>query len=213
MGTFTVNLVKNTTKNIEEYLRKLKRIEKAHITFRLHQEKDSPLQEPKYDFNKVQEEIEYTNNALNTVRAVLHVFSVSYFVPKYNMTLDELEMYHQDLSHRCSKLSELANKVPLTRKLINDYRLIHICTNYDIDEVKKDYKELSEERDRVYAVLSDIYENAEFETDDFEIKYSEDEDECYSFYDKIGSEYDDQDDDDDEIWPITLEKRDDFFGM
>ena len=211
MGTFTVNLVKDTNKNIENYLRKLKRIEKAHITFRLHQAKDSPLQEPKYDFNKVQEEIEYVTCALNMARTILHVFSVSYFVPKYNMTLDELEMYHQDLSHRCSRLSELANEVPLTRKLVNDYRLMHICTNYDINEAKKDYKELSEERDRVYAVLSDIYENVEFETDNFEITY--DEVECYSFYGKIGSEYDDQDDDDNEIWPITLEKRDDFFGM
>lgn len=34
--------------------------------------------------------------------------------------------------------------------------------------------------------------------------------ERYSFYDKIESEYDEQNEDD-EIWPITLEKRDDFF--
>ncbi len=105
----------------------------------------------------------------------------------------------------------MADEEPMTRKIIGEEFVKHTYTNYDVDEVKKDYKELSEERDRVYAVLSDIYENVEFETDNFEITY--DEVECYSFYGKIGSEYDDQDDDDDEIWPITLEKPDDFFGM
>ena len=108
------------------------------------------------------------------------------------MTLDELEMYQKDLSNRCDRLSEMAKKSPLTRNILEVRFVTHFYTNYDVDEVKKEYKELSEERDRVKRVLDDIYENVEFETKYIEIGYDdedeeeeeeEEEEDCLSIFD------------------------------
>ena len=193
METISINDIKDTIPYYKKKLRKQKRIEESQINYILQESDGFVPQEPNSDFSKVQKDIEYNNTILSLVRRELHDFTVSYFVPEFNMTLDELEMYQKDLSNRCDRLSEMAKKSPLTRNILQAKFVTHFYTNYDIDEVKKEYKELSEERDRVKRVLDDIYENVEFETKYIEIGYDdedeeeeeeEEEEDCLSiFYD------------------------------
>ena len=193
METININDIKDTIPYYKKKLRKQKRIEESQINYILQESDGFVPQEPNSDFSKVQKDIEYNNTILSLVRRELHDFTVSYFVPEFNMTLDELEMYQKDLSNRCDRLSEMAKKSPLTRNILQAKFVTHFYTNYDIDEVKKEYKELSEERDRVKRVLDDIYENVEFETKYIEIGYDdedeeeeeeEEEEDCLSiFYD------------------------------
>ena len=173
----TIKSIKSVLPYYEKKLRKLKRIEESQINYILQESDGFVPQEPNSDFSKVQKDIEYNNTILSLVRRELHDFTVSYFVPEFNMTLDELEMYQKDLSNRCDRLSEMAKKSPLTRNILQAKFVTHFYTNYDIDEVKKEYKELSEERERVNKVLSDIYKNVEFETKYIEIGYDDEDEE------------------------------------
>ena len=177
METININDIKDIIPYYKKKLRKQKRIEESQINYILQESDGFVPQEPNSDFSKVQKDIEYNNTILSLVRRELHDFTVSYFVPEFNMTLDELEMYQKDLSNRCDRLSEMAKKSPLTRNILEVRFVTHFYTNYDVDEVKKEYKELSEERDRVKRVLDDIYENVEFEPKYFEFVYDEDEEE------------------------------------
>ena len=189
----TIKSIKSVLPYYEKKLRKLKRIEESQINYILQESDGFVSQEPNSDLSEVQKDIEYNNTILSLVRRELHDFTVSYFVPEFNMTLDELEMYQKDLSNRCDRLSEMAKKSPLTRNILQAKFVTHFYTNYDIDEVKKEYKELSEERERVNKVLSDIYENVEFETKYIEIGYDdedeeeeeeeEEEEDCLSIFD------------------------------
>ena len=189
METININDIKDIIPYYKKKLRKQKRIEESQINYILQESDGFVPQEPNSDFSKVQKDIEYNNTILSLVRRELHDFTVSYFVPEFNMTLDELEMYQKDLSNRCDRLSEMAKKSPLTRNILQAKFVTHFYTNYDIDEVKKEYKELSEERDRVKRVLDDIYENVEFETKYIEIGYDdedeeeEEEEDCLSIFD------------------------------
>ena len=192
METTSINDIKDIIPYYKKKLRKQKRIEESQINYILQESDGFVPQEPNSDFSKVQKDIEYNNTILSLVRRELHDFTVSYFVPEFNMTLDELEMYQKDLSNRCDRLSEMAKKSPLTRNILEAKFVTHFYTNYDIDEVKKEYKELSEERDRVKRVLDDIYENVEFETKYIEIGYDdedeeeeeeEEEEDCLSIFD------------------------------
>ena len=189
----TIKSIKSVLPYYEKKLRKLKRIEESQINYILQESDGFVPQEPNSDFSCVQNDIEYYNTILNTLRREINEFTASYFVPEFNMTLDELEMYQKDLSNRCDRLSEMAKKSPLTRNILQAKFVTHFYTNYDIDEVKKEYKELSEERDRVKRVLDDIYENVEFETKYIEIGYDdedeeeeeeeEEEEDCLSIFD------------------------------
>ena len=193
METTSINDIKDIIPYYKKKLRKQKRIEESQINYILQESDGFVPQEPNSDLSEVQKDIEYNNTILSLVRRELHDFTVSYFVPEFNMTLDELEMYQKDLSNRCDRLSEMAKKSPLTRNILQVRFVTHFYTNYDIDEVKKEYKELSEERDRVKRVLDDIYENVEFETKYIEIGYDdedeeeeeeeEEEEDCLSIFD------------------------------
>ena len=189
----TIKSIKSVLPYYEKKLRKLKRIEESQINYILQESDGFVPQEPNSDFSCVQNDIEYYNTILNTLRREINEFTDSYFVPEFNMTLDELEMYQKDLSNRCDRLSEMAKKSPLTRNILEVRFVTHFYTNYNVDEVKKEYKELSEERDRVKRVLDDIYENVEFETKYIEIGYDdedeeeeeeeEEEEDCLSIFD------------------------------
>ena len=191
--TININDIKDTIPYYKKKLKKQKRIEKSQINYILQESDGFVPQEPESDFSCVQNDIEYYNTILNILRREINEFTVSYFVPEFNMTLDELEMYQKDLSNRCDRLSEMAKKSPLTRNILQVRFVTHFYTNYDVDEVKKEYKELSEERDRVKRVLDDIYENVEFETKYIEIGYDdedeeeeeeeEEEEDCLSIFD------------------------------
>ena len=193
METTSINDIKDIIPYYKKKLRKQKRIEESQINYILQESDGFVPQEPNSDLSEVQKDIEYNNTILSLVRRELHDFTVSYFVPEFNMTLDELEMYQKDLSNRCDRLSEMAKKSPLTRNILEVRFVTHFYTNYDVDEVKKEYKELSEERDRVKRVLDDIYENGEFETKYIEIGYDdedeeeeeeeEEEEDCLSIFD------------------------------
>ena len=144
METISINDIKDIIPYYEKKLRKQKRIEQSQINYILQESDGFVPQEPYSDLSSVQNDIQDYNTILNTVRRELHDFTVSYFVPEYNMTLDELEMYQKDLSKRCNRLSDMAKKSPLTRNILQAKFVTHFYTNYDIDEVKKEYKELSE---------------------------------------------------------------------
>ena len=177
METTSINDIKDIIPYYKKKLRKQKRIEESQINYILQESDGFVSQEPNSDLSSVQDDIQDYNTILNTLRREINEFTVSYFVPEFNMTLDELEMYQKDLSNRCDRLSEMAKKSPLTRNILEVRFVTHFYTNYDVDEVKKEYKELSEERDRVKRVLDDIYENVEFEPKYFEFVYDEDEEE------------------------------------
>ena len=193
METTSINDIKDTIPYYKKKLRKQKRIEESQINYILQESDGFVPQEPESDFSSVQDDIEYYNTILNTLRREINEFTVSYFVPEFNMTLDELEMYQKDLSNRCDRLSEMAKKSPLTRNILEVRFVTHFYTNYDVDEVKKEYKELSEERDRVKRVLDDIYENVEFETKYIEIGYDDEDEEEEEEEDAYLSIFDDFD--------------------
>ena len=158
METTSINDIKDTIPYYKKKLRKQKRIEESQINYILQESDGFVSQEPNSDLSEVQKDIEYYNTILNTLRREINEFTASYFVPEFNMTLDELEMYQKDLSNRCDRLSEMAKKSPLTRNILQAKFVTHFYTNYDIDEVKNQpfsRKQLS----YVYTYGNDVNDN------------------------------------------------------
>ena len=113
----TIKSIKSVLPYYEKKLRKLKRIEKSQVNYILQESDGFVPQEPNSDFSKVQKDIEYNNTILSLVRRELHDFTVSYFVPEFNMTLDELEMYQKDfVGVRWKQLQIVGKKQPDNRQ-------------------------------------------------------------------------------------------------
>lgn len=90
------------------------------------------------------------------------------------MTLDELEMYLNDLDRRFNTLKELGAAHPIKRTIVNR-SVRHTIANYDLKQARKDYEKLDDERRKIRKIISEIKESEEFINDYFEIELDADE--------------------------------------
>lgn len=122
---------------------------------------------PKYDYSSMQTEQKELERKIRKVKHSVNVFNSTYIIPEYDFTIDEMLVYLPQLSHRLSRLSGMKDALPKVREnagfaretTIIDYRY----ANYDIEQVNKDYLEISAEIAKAQTALDYINNTVEFE--------------------------------------------------
>lgn len=170
--TFTIDNVKTMIKLWMIYRKKL--LEKEACTYRVMEGEEPSAKKTKYDYKETLEELNEYDSSIRLAKHSINSFSVSRFIPEYNMTLDELEMYLEDLDRRFNTLKELGDAHPIKRTIVNR-SVRHTIANYDPKQARKDSERLDDERRKVRNIISEIKESEEFENVYFGIELDEDE--------------------------------------
>ena len=170
--TFTIDNVKTIIKLWMIYRKKL--LEKEACTYRVMEGEEPSAKKTKYDYKETLEELNEYGSSIRLAKHSINSFSVSRFIPEYNMTLDELEMYLEDLDRRFNTLKELGDAHPIKRTIVNR-SVRHTIANYDLKQARKGSERLDDERRKVRNIISEIKKSEEFENVYFGIELDEDE--------------------------------------
>ena len=173
-NTFTIDNLKTLIKIWMIERRELLKEEKKVCSYRVMEGEDSSAKKPEYDYEETLNQLMEFDDSIRSAKHTINSFSVSHYVPEYNMTLDELEMYLEDLDRRFNTLKELGAAHPIKRTIVNR-SVRHTIANYDLKQARKDCERLDDERRKVRSIISEIKESEAFENEYFGIELDADE--------------------------------------
>ena len=171
---FTIENLKTLIKYWMIERRELLKEEKKACSYRVMEGEDPSAKKPEYDYEETRDQLKYFDDSVRLAKHTINSFSVSRYVPEYNMTLDELEMYLEDLDRRFNTLKELGDAHPIKRTIVNR-SVRHTIANYDLKQARKDSARLDDERRKVRSIISEIKKSEEFENEYFGIELDADE--------------------------------------
>lgn len=173
-NTFTIDNLKTLIKIWMIERRELLKEEKKVCSYRVMEGEDSSAKKPEYDYEETLNQLMEFDDSIRSAKHTINSFSVSHYVPEYNMTLDELEMYLEDLDRRFNTLKELGAAHSIKRTIVNR-SVRHTIANYDLKQARKDCERLDDERRKVRSIISEIKESEAFENEYFGIELDADE--------------------------------------
>lgn len=181
--TFTIDNLKTLNKIWMIERRELLKEEKKACSYRVMEGEDPSAKKPEYDYEETWNQLMEFDDSIRSAKHTINSFSVSHYVPEYNMTLDELEMYLEDLDRRFNTLKELGAAHPIKRTIVNR-SVRHTIANYDLKQARKDCERLDDERRKVRRIISEIKKSEEFENEYFGIELDADEtlSDCFDDY-------------------------------
>ena len=191
--TFTINNIKTMIKIWMIERRELLKEEKKSCSYKVMEGEDPSAKKPEYDYEETRNQLMLFDDAVRLVKHTINSFSVSRYVPEYNMTLDELEMYLEDLNRRFNTLKELGEARPIKRTIVNR-SVRHTIANYDLKQARKDSERLDDERRKVRSIISEIKKSEEFENEYFGIELYADEtlSDCFDGYHEYIMDYEEK---------------------
>jgi len=122
---------------------------------------------PQYNYEEHQKAIAEVENKIIKLKHCINKFNCETIVDGTGKTIDEVLVYIAQLTRKKAKLYTMSQTPPKDRENRNmhsniiDYRY----TNYDIDKVKQDYKEVSEELSKVQIALDTVNVTKTFEVE------------------------------------------------
>ena len=124
---------------------------------------------PKYDFLATQDALEDYEKKIRKMKHAINVFNSTTMVEGFDITVDEMLILIPQLTKAKAKLFEMKSRLPKMREeqtrympnSIIDYRY----TNYDVEEVARKYKEVSETLSNAQLALDNVNSSVEFEFD------------------------------------------------
>ena len=170
--TFTIDNLKTVNKIWMIERRELLKEEKKACSYRVMEGEDPSAKKPEYDYEETWNQIMEFDDSIRSVKHAINSFSVSRYVPEYDMTLDELEMYLEDLDRRFNTLKELGDAHPIKRTIVNR-SVRHTIANYDLKQARKDSERLDDERRKVRRIISEIKESEVFENENFGLEFDD----------------------------------------
>ena len=170
--TFTIDNLKTMIKIWMIERRELLKEEKKACSYRVMEGEDPSAKKPEYDYVETWNQLMEYDDSIRSVKHAINSFSVSRYVPEYNMTLDELEMYLEDLDRRFNTLKELGDAHPIKRTIVNR-SVRHTIANYDLKQARKDSERLDDERRKVRRIISEIKESEVFENENFGLEFDD----------------------------------------
>ena len=191
--TFTIDNLKTMIKIWMIERRELLKEEKNACSYKVMEGEDPSAKKPEYDYEETRDQLKYFDDSVRLAKHTINSFSVSRYVPEYNMTLDELEMYLEDLDRRFNTLKELGDAHPIKRTIVNR-SVRHTIANYDLKQARKDSERLDDERRKVRSIISEIKKSEEFENEYFGIELDEDEtlSDCFDGYHEYIMDYEEK---------------------
>ena len=170
--TFTIDNLKTVNKIWMIERRELLKEEKKVCSYRVMEGEDPSAKKPEYDYEETWNQLMELDDSIRSAKHTINSFSVSRYVPEYNMTLDELEMYLEDLDRRFNTLKELGDAHPIKRTIVNR-SVRHTIANYDLKQARKDSERLDDERRKVRRIISEIKESEVFENENFGLEFDD----------------------------------------
>ena len=170
--TFTIDNLKTVNKIWMIERRELLKEEKKVCSYRVMEGEDSSAKKPEYDYEETWNQLMEFDDSIRSAKHTINSFSVSHYVPEYNMTLDELEMYLEDLDRRFNTLKELGDAHPIKRTIVNR-SVRHTIANYDLKQARKDSERLDDECRKVRRIISEIKESEVFENENFGLEFDD----------------------------------------
>ena len=170
--TFTIDNLKTVNKIWMIERRELLKEEKKACSYRVMEGEDPSAKKPEYDYVETWNQLMEYDDSIRSVKHAINSFSVSRYVPEYDMTLDELEMYLEDLDRRFNTLKELGDAHPIKRTIVNR-SVRHTIANYDLKQARKDSERLDDERRKVRRIISEIKESEVFENGSFGLEFDD----------------------------------------
>ena len=191
--TFTIDNLKTMIKIWMIERRELLKEEKNACSYKVMEGEDPSAKKPEYDYEETRNQLMEFDDSVRLAKHTINSFSVSRYVPEYNMTLDELEMYLEDLDRRFNTLKELGDAHPIKRTIVNR-SVRHTIANYDLKQARKDSERLDDERRKVRNIISEIKKSEEFENVYFGIELDEDEtlSDCFDGYHEYIMDYEEK---------------------
>ena len=170
--TFTIDNLKTVNKIWMIERRELLKEEKKACSYRVMEGEDPSAKKPEYDYEETRNQLMEFDDSVRLAKHTINSFSVSRYVPEYNMTLDELEMYLEDLDRRFNTLKELGDAHPIKRTIVNR-SVRHTIANYDLKQARKDSERLDDECRKVRRIISEIKESEVFENENFGLEFDD----------------------------------------
>ena len=169
---FTIENLKTLIKYWMIERRELLKEEKKACSYRVMEGEDPSAKKPEYDYVETWNQLMELDDSIRSAKHTINSFSVSRYVPEYDMTLDELEMYLEDLDRRFNTLKELGDAHPIKRTIVNR-SVRHTIANYDLKQARKDSERLDDERRKVRRIISEIKESEVFENENFGLEFDD----------------------------------------
>ena len=113
---------------------------------------------PEYDYEDTKAQLSALEGKIRKIKHAVNAFNATTVIPEFNMTIDEMLVYIPQLSKKKAKLKEMTGTLPkaryksFERTNIIDYRY----ANYDINKVKADLDEVTEELSKAQLALDSV---------------------------------------------------------
>lgn len=116
-----------------------------------------PEEKPDYDYCEVSKKIEELDYKIQRIRHAVNVFNTTTKLPELDLTVDEALVKMAQLNNRKAQLDIMRKKLPKSRvnSFLNRTKTVieYEYTNYDIEQVKKDYNRIHEEIMKIQLAL------------------------------------------------------------
>lgn len=121
---------------------------------------------PKYDYAETQAIIAEIEAKIRKIKHAINRFNLEQEVPGFNMTVDQVLVYMPQLATKKVKLERMKARIPKVREYLRVAGIIeYTYTNYDIEEVKRDYDNTVDELSRAQTALDLLNNSVKFEID------------------------------------------------
>ncbi|MBQ1490957.1 MAG: hypothetical protein IIZ39_03265 [Blautia sp.] len=124
---------------------------------------------PDYDFRTTQDELVEIEDKIRRLKHSLNCFNVSYVIPGFDMTIDQMLVYIPQLSARKRRLNLMRSALPKERVKEPYGRGGNIIeynyANYDIDMAQEEYDAVSDLLARAQNALDTANATVLFEAD------------------------------------------------
>lgn len=121
--------------------------EQKFSVFKAAIQEDIEMARPEYSYSEMQAELQSIEKQIISLKHSINQFNLSYIIPEFDMTIDQMLVYIPQLTARKKKLDRMTSRLPKERvnssfaHFSNFIEYIH--SNYDVAVAKKDLAEAS----------------------------------------------------------------------
>lgn len=142
--------------------------EKKSAVFTAAIQEDIELARPAYDYTSVQIELKTIEKQIMKLKHSISAFNLSYVIPNFDITIDQMLVYIPQLTARKKKLEKMTARLPKER-LIGGFHasnfIEYTYCNYEVNAVKHDLDETARELSAAQMALDLANTTVEFEVD------------------------------------------------
>ena len=139
-------------------------------TFPAAMGEDPETVRPEFNLTEALRTLDKLEERIRRVKHELNIFNATTVIPDIEMTIDQVLLYIPQLSYRKEILAEMAGRLSKERDMspyLSSSPIVnYIYANYDIEDAKKELKEVSEKLTQVQLALDRVNSTVSFEIPD-----------------------------------------------